>query len=255
MAGKYVIIHRSFDPIQAEFLGDILRENGIGARVLGTRSGALVGVAQNIMELHIEVPAPDAGAATDFLESFFQQDGAELLREHGLLDDEEEDDGDRAHAESADEADGEDGEASPIVDDVGERRPLLAAGSVLLMFGGAHLYTRRTLTTAIIAGMQAVALWHMASMHWTQVATGISLFGAMLVFDMVGGQLAARAYNRGERCSLTRQLFAGTAVAAAAFVLASQLGSRLPRPKSPRWDAPQRTMPTDFAVPADYAVP
>src|SRR5262245_21573586 len=85
-AERFVIVHRSYDPIQAEFLGELLRENHIAARVIGTRSAALIGVGPNAMQLHIEVPASQAGAATDFLEAFLAERGEELLRAEGLLD-------------------------------------------------------------------------------------------------------------------------------------------------------------------------
>ena len=86
MSESYVIVHRSFDPIQADHLGDILRDAGIAARVLGTRSAALVGVGQNIMQVHIEVPASQAGQATDVLEAYFEQDGELLLEQAGAFD-------------------------------------------------------------------------------------------------------------------------------------------------------------------------
>ena len=71
MSEPFVIIHRTYDPIQADLLGDLLRDAGMAARVVGTRSGASIGVGQNIIEVHIAVPRTQAGQATDFLEAFF----------------------------------------------------------------------------------------------------------------------------------------------------------------------------------------
>ncbi|HWN67427.1 MAG TPA: DUF2007 domain-containing protein [Haliangium sp.] len=82
MAEKRVIVYRTTDPIQADMLGALLRENGIAACVLGTRHGAAIGVSQHILDLYIEVPQAQAGSATDFLEAFFDSDGAALLAEH-----------------------------------------------------------------------------------------------------------------------------------------------------------------------------
>ena len=82
MAEKRVIVYRTTDPIQADMLGALLRENDIAACVLGTRHGAAIGVSQHILELHIEVPYAQAGPATDFLEAFFDSDGDALLAEH-----------------------------------------------------------------------------------------------------------------------------------------------------------------------------
>jgi hypothetical protein len=71
MSERFIIVHRTYDPIQADLLGDLLRDAGIAARVTGTRSGAAIGVAQNILEVHIAVPDAQAGEATDFLVPYF----------------------------------------------------------------------------------------------------------------------------------------------------------------------------------------
>lgn len=98
MAEHRVIVYRTTDPIQAEMLGALLRENGIAACVLGTRHGAAIGVSQHILELHIEVPQAQAGPATDFLEAFFESDGAALLAEHAGFEPDGPDDRDRDEA-------------------------------------------------------------------------------------------------------------------------------------------------------------
>lgn len=216
MAEGFVIIHRTYDPIQAEILGEIMRDNGLAARVLGTRNGALVGVAQNIMQLHIEVPAEQAGAATDFLEAYFESDGAQLLREQGILADDDEDD-EPAVADSD--------EPAPL-------RPLFAAGSVLLMFGGAHWYVRRPATAILLACAQIYALSNVVGSAWSEVATGLVMFGAVLTLDLVGGQLAVRSRNRGVSSSFARDLLNGTAFAAIAVAVASYVGPRIPVPKT-----------------------
>ena len=51
MSEKRVIVYRTSDPIQADMLGALLRENGIAACVLGTRHGAAIGVGQHILDL------------------------------------------------------------------------------------------------------------------------------------------------------------------------------------------------------------
>jgi hypothetical protein len=94
VAEKRVIVYRTTDPIQADMLGALLRENDIAACVLGTRHGAAIGVSQHILELHIEVPHAQAGPATDFLEAFFDSDGDALLAEHAGFGPEDDDDGD-----------------------------------------------------------------------------------------------------------------------------------------------------------------
>jgi hypothetical protein len=220
MNEKFVIVHRTYDPIQADMLADILRENGVTARVLGTRHGAVIGVAQHILQLHLEVPASQAGQATDFLESYFEGEGFEFPAE--LVDGEDEDEDE--DEEGADE----DSRARP---EPGARRPLLAAGSVLLIFGGSHLYAQRGWTAAVMAVGQAVAFINMMSMRWHTVAIGIAMFGTLILLDLVGGQLAARAYNRGARPSPVRQLLTGAAFVAVAGVVSNYVGPRLPEPK------------------------
>lgn len=104
MAEKRVIVYRTTDPIQADMLGALLRENGIAACVLGTRHGAAIGVSQHILDLTIEVPQAQAGPATDFLEAFFDSDGAALLAEHaGFAPESEERDGDRETGAAGDD--------------------------------------------------------------------------------------------------------------------------------------------------------
>ncbi|MCG8417734.1 MAG: hypothetical protein MJE77_07290 [Proteobacteria bacterium] len=261
---RYVIVHRSYDPLQTDMLGDILRENGISARVLGTRHGAGIGAAQNILQVHIEVPQSQAGQATDFLEAFFEGDGEGLLREHAGLelsddrDDDQDDDrdddqgaGGHADGQTADQPDGEhrehassvgaedgsdDGDVSRESPGPGRSRPdpfrpLFAAGAVLLLFGGSHLYSRRLWTTAVLAAGQVVAVASVLSMRWDSVVMGMAMFFTLLVFDAAGGQWAVRQARRGVRTSIGRQLFAGAVFVALAGAIGWFLGPRIPAPE------------------------
>lgn len=212
MSRNQIVVHRTYDPIQAEMLGDLLRDAGLAAQVIGTRSGAAIGAGQVIMQLYIQVPEEQAGQAIDFLEDYFESDGAALLREQGVL---EED----AEPEEASTA-----EPEPL-------RPLLAAGSVLLMFGGSHLYARRNTTTLMIAAGQILAILNMMGGTWRAYITGVTMFSLLLVFDLIGGQLAVRAHNRGQRPSRFSQLMVGAAFVAAAGTIGTLLSSRIPEPK------------------------
>ena len=246
MSGRYVIVHRTYDPIQADLLGDILRDAGIAARVTGTRSGAAIGVAQNILEVSLAVPEEQAGQATDFLEAYFSgegQDPAEDLEAAALAgalgsgaaalgDDEDDDEYDLAAA-ARDEA----------------RRPLLAAGAAFVTFGMGHFYARRPFTAAALAAGQAVAMYFLfAGTRWDHWTTGITMLGGVVACDLVGAVLASRAHNRGVRRGPAWQLGVGTACAAGAIGLAMLVGPTLadpskgaradeeagPRPASPR---------------------
>lgn len=244
MIEKYVIIHRTHDPFQADLLGDLLRENGIAARVLGTRHGAAIGVGQNILEQHIEVPQSQAGEATDFLESYFESDGASLLDEQIGLDEEPED-------EPAARAGG----AEPAV----PLRPLFAGAATSLLFGGSHLYARRPWTALVLAAGQVLALANLRSMQWHTVATGLVMFLIILLTDLCGGQVAVRSYNRaigrdmgpgnvradmahGVRVSPVRQLALGVVLVALAGTVGALVGPHMPAPKRDG----QRTAPATY---------
>lgn len=226
MTETYVIVHRSYDPVQADMLGDLLRENGIAARVLGTRHGAVIGVGQNILQMHIEVPQSQAGEATDFLEAFFEGRGDELLRDEAGLEvpwDSEDEDADDRDA-GADEP----GTAAAT----GPRRPLFAAGLALVLgvVGGGHWYARRPWTASLLAAGQLAALVNIASPRWESVATGLVMFATILAIDLLGGQLSVRAHNRGVRASPLRQLMTGACFLALAGAVGSVAGPRIPEP-------------------------
>ena len=59
---------RTDDPPLAELLVGLLGDNGIGARLIGTRHGASIGVGQQILKLRIEVADTDADRARELIE-------------------------------------------------------------------------------------------------------------------------------------------------------------------------------------------
>ena len=209
----FVIVHRTYDPIQADLVGDLLRDAGIAARVVGTRSGASIGVGQVIMEVHIAVPQSQAGQATDFLEAYFASD---------------------ASAEAADGADADD--VDDADDDSGsprerEIRPMFAAGSAFLTFGVGHLYARRPWTAAALAAGQIVAMYYLfAGRHWSDWTTGVVLLGGVVACDLVGATIAARAYRRGVRRGLVWQAGVGVLYVGGSMALALAVGPRLADP-------------------------
>lgn len=232
MSERFVIVHRSYDPIIAEHLGQMLREAGIGARVLGTRSAALIGVGQNIMQMHIEVPLAHAGAATDFLEAYFEADGAQLLAEEGL---------------DPDEADAEDDDDGEPVADNPELSALLAAGSCVLIFGFGHIYSRRIWTAVAIAAGQVWGIRvFINSTEWAGIVTGTVVFATLMLCDVLGSQVAVREYNRGTRRSPAYQIAIGAAFVTLAVALGSLIGPRVPEP--PDRDSDPYAVP----IPAQY---
>jgi hypothetical protein len=201
-----VIVHRSYDPVQAELLGEVLRDAGIAARVVGTRSGAHIGVGQAILHVHIEVPAAQAGAATEAIESFLTADGEALLRAEGALDDEPD-------------------EPAPTET---PKRPLLAAGAALILpFGGGHFYAGRRATAAVVfvaqAAAAAVALDAIGRGDWRAMMFAIVAMPMLVVLDAIGG---ARALGRA--AGVGRQLVAGLGWAGVALGLGGAIAFGLP---------------------------
>lgn len=209
MSEKRVIVYRTSDPIQADMLGALLRENGIAACVLGTRHAAAIGVGQHILDLYIEVPHSQAGTAADFLEAFFESDGSALLAEHAGFAPESDDADDSDDAARA----GSRGAAMPGT------QPLAAGLAVLALLGGSHFYARRPITALMLAAGQVAAIAFAFVASAAPPVHGAVVVTALLGLDFLGGQLAVRARRRGVRASAVRQLGTGTAFVAVAAVL------------------------------------
>jgi hypothetical protein len=217
MGERYVIVHRSHDPIQTEHLGHILRDAGIAARVIGTRAAALVGVSQNIMPVHLEVPESQAGTATDFLEAYFTGTGQILLEDGDEL----------AEEDAASEQD--------AAHDHQPLRPLFAAGLAFFLFGFGHAYARRPWTALALACGQAWGVRAFAtSTRWAELVTGVVVCATVLLADLVGSQFAVRVHNRGIRRSAASQLGIGAALVAVAIALGAIVGPRIPQPERNR---------------------
>ncbi len=224
MSERFVIVHRTYDPIQADLLGDLLRDAGVAARVTGTRSGAAIGVGQNILEVSIAVPEAQAGEATDFLEAYFQ---------HGQHDP----DGEQGGADGDDES-GEDDPEEGREPDERPLRPLFAAGSAFITFGVGHVYARRPWTAAALAAGQVVAIYFLvAGRQWDDWTIGATMLVSCVALDLVGSILAVRAHNAGVRRGGPFQAGIGLAYASAAMGLALAVGPTLADPtKGPRRD-------------------
>ncbi|HUS69027.1 MAG TPA: hypothetical protein VMZ28_31035 [Kofleriaceae bacterium] len=208
MSEPFVIVHRTYDPIQADLVGDLLRDAGIAARVVGTRSGASIGVGQVIMEVHIAVPQSQAGQATDFLEAFLASD---------------------APATDADADPDSDSDPDPATER--ELRPMFAAGSAFLTFGVGHLYARRPWTAAALAAGQIVAMYYLfAGRNWDDWTIGITLLASIIACDLVGATVATRAHRRGIRRGVAWQAGFGALYVGGSMALALAVGPRLADP-------------------------
>jgi hypothetical protein len=150
-----------------------------------------------------------------------------------------------AHLEALREAEPvEADESVPISTESRPLRPLLAAGVVGLCPGGAHFYARRPLVGLAILVGQAAALATLLGNGAGRGAAAVALVALVLV-DLVGGQLAVRAWNRGLRPSRARQAFSGRWCWRAPGALAAAVGpliDRLPGRRSPFRSAPHQVL-------------
>ena len=186
VGGQNVIVHRSYDPILIEHLGEMLRDSGLSARVVGTRSAALIGVGPSITELNLSVPRSEAAEAYEFLEAFFADEGEEHLASEGLLDDEEDDED-----ESVDKT---------------RLRPIFA-GVGMMFCGLGHLYARRRVTSMLLAAGFICGIILMPNAR-TQAAVVGGIIGllSLIFLDLFGARRAVRQHNRGEQRGVLAQI-------------------------------------------------
>lgn len=110
-----------------------------------------------------------------------------------------------AHAEMLAPDDAEPAAPKPL-------RPLLAAGVTPVCPGGGHFYAHRPIVGGLILGGQVVALVALAT-GGPRTATIAALAAiGLFFFDVVGGQLAVRAENRGRHARGARQATIGAVV-------------------------------------------
>jgi hypothetical protein len=186
MAG-YCTVHRTYDPLLAEMLGDLLRQEAIDARVLGSKASAIFGAAQSFLETRIDVPADDATRAAELI--------AAIVTERDDDDDESVD---------------EDAPRRPILSPEAKAPPRLSAvralGIAPLIPGGGHFVARRTVVGGAVLVAQLVAIAAMVAGDTRQSVAGALTAIGLLLFDAIGGVLAVRAFNRGARPSAGRQM-------------------------------------------------
>ena len=216
MGDEFQTIHRTSDPIEAEILADLLCQNGIDARVIGTRHGALIGVAQHILALRVEVPGHQVKDACELVDAY--------LSEHKAPESEPE----------------SEPEPEPVRDP--RLRWLLAAGITPIFPGGGHFYARRPAAAfVVILGYLGAFTTLMTATHRDRYTAGVLLGAGIFLYDLIGSQMALRAFNRGLRASVKRQLAVALSVLATVAV-----GSRLVAPVIP--DMPLRQQPAPIPL-------
>jgi len=221
MAGRYVRVHQTNDPIEGELVRDLLEQQEIDARLIGTTNAAILGAGQHIFKLRIEVPDSQEAEALEVLEAYRSSAG-EATNDDATG-------GDDETATSDSEAKGD--EDAPAK----KRRPpsrILAAGAACVVPGGCHFYLGRRYTAvvlllAFLAGMILIFADE-------GVAVGALLMIGVVLSDIVTGQLSFSGARRDVTPSAGRQVFVGVLVAAAALgfaALALAWLSTLPPPR------------------------
>jgi len=220
-----VTVFRTKDPVEGELVLGLLTQEGVDARLLGTRNAALIGVAANVFDLKIEVPREDADEAAEIIDAYVkgeraQPDGDDAGGEAG---------GDEAGGDEA--GGGEAGGDEAGDDEPPRRRPLLAAGASLLVPGGGHFYARRIVTGLVIVLGHVGGFAALAQGAYVESTCGWLIIVGLIAADLAGGQFAVRAWNRGARPSAWRELAAGALLVALVYGAGVAIGTHLPPPK------------------------
>lgn len=70
----WIVVYRGSDVLEAQLLFGLLRSDGFAARLLGTQTAALLGAAQHVFELRIEVASPEADEAFALISAFRREE-------------------------------------------------------------------------------------------------------------------------------------------------------------------------------------
>lgn len=230
---KFVEVYRGHDPVAAQMLEDVLRKEGFEPRLVGTRNAALMGVGQNIVSMRIEVPASMSGEARALVESVLNDTVDVPWGEDDYPGDQEDDieaagQGraavDRPPEASSDayrpprrlEADGneKDKDRSPSK----EKNRILALGVVAVMPGLSQIYGGRPLSGLFL--MLGLGMTLVLSLYRLETFVLGMAYVASFFIDVVAGQKAVSAYNRGVKTSRSIQILYGIAQVGLVQVLA-----------------------------------
>ena len=192
-AGPFVEVVRLSDPITTQIVVSALLDQGLDARAIGTDNAALLGAGQSIFEQRVEVPEAQAERAEAL--------ARELLSSEAELPGEE---------DFAPDIDEEEEPASEGTASLSPRRRGIAAGLAFIFPGGSHYYARRPWTGVILTLLFFLGMFSLVG--GTSTSGVVATLGAPLM-DMVGGQVAVGAVNRGEKASAAAQLGRGMMMA------------------------------------------
>ena len=233
MSEKFHVVYRSTNPVEAEIIENVLREEGFAPRLIGTRTAALIGVSDLILKLRIEVSESEFKDALELVQT---------LQKSGELDPVAEKEPDAGDYDADDDAaDGGEMFSSPLhnerrngalaVDDdsdfddaggkaVPVKRRIVAAGISFVFPGGAHFYLGRKLTgTALLCYLLAgfVLLFKGES------EAGAIFFTGAILMDLLITQLTFPKPDSMKRMPLATQLvlaiFTGAILAGIGYLL------------------------------------
>ena len=219
MEENYVTVYRSTNQVEAEIVEDVLRQEGFDPHLIGTRSAALIGVADAILNLRIEVPAACENEARECLEALLNS--SEFANAHDDADFEVEDGEVLIAGARADEP-----HASPP----GTRR---AAFMFALIFpGGSHFYLHRYVTGFVLL---ATILCGFGMLVFSVPMAGAVFIVGAICADMLVAQATFPGEGEPPR-SGSAQFLTGVAIAAVLLgvaVLHGELAYRRATPDSP----------------------
>jgi hypothetical protein len=247
VSDAFETVHTTFDRLEAEMVAEVLVQEGIDARLIGTTGAALIGVAPHILRLRIEVPCEAAAPAREIVAGLLAPDAATPEAEAAA-------ESESAASPPAEGALGAPAAPTPADDGAADapagpprRRPMLAAGAAFVLPGGSHVYARHPWSGLVLAVgyVATLAVMLAGGGRHAVVASGVLTIVALLLADVVGGQLAVRRANRGPAPSRARQLGRGLVLVVVAAALGSLVGSQVrpPKPKPIPFDYRTRGLP------------
>jgi hypothetical protein len=177
---RSVTVHRSHDPVLAEMIGDLLRQEGLDAHVVGSHASAIFGAAQSFLQTRIDVPEGDAARAVELIRALVEVPEEDVPAPERIL--------------------------APEAQPPPRLSAMRAIGIAPLIPGGGHFVARRALVGGAVLIAQLVAIALMVAGDARESVAGAITAVGLLLFDTIGGALAVRRFNRGGRASHARQM-------------------------------------------------
>ncbi|MBN2342094.1 MAG: DUF2007 domain-containing protein [Deltaproteobacteria bacterium] len=236
---SFVEVYRSTHPVEAEIIENMLREEGFTPRLIGTRTAALIGISEFILQLRIEVPEDESEDARNLVHTLLNSD---ILQSGQEMDDEEEDEEYDAdddgtvnddsmpthqriryidtNVATADSPRTEQTAQSNDDSSPGGKSRIVALGISFVIPGGAHFYLGRRLTGA------ALVCYLLIGFYFFVVGPpemGAAFFAGAILMDLLTAQLTFPQREGSPKMTTLQQLFfaglIGVILAGAGFIV------------------------------------